>query len=70
MIQKNLLSPVSKEEKKVTRPLGMIWVLKIKDNGRYKERLVFKGFLQIEGVEYDLSHSPIICDITFQTLLI
>ena len=45
---------------KVTIPLGMIWVLKIKDNGRYSEILVSKGFLQREGVEYNLSHLPLL----------
>ena len=43
MIQKNVLSPVKVEDESVvTRPLGMRWVLKIKDNGRYRARLVSK----------------------------
>ena len=71
MIQKNVLSPVKHEDKYgVTRTLGMNWVLKIKDNGRYLSRLVSKGFLQREGVNYDLSHSPVLCDITFRLILI
>ena len=71
MIQKNVLSPVKVEDESVvSRPLGMRWVLKIKDNGRYRERLVAKGFLQREGVDYDLRHSPVIFDITFLLLLI
>ena len=71
MIQKNVLFPVKVEDEYVvTRPLGMRWVLKIKDNGRYRARLVSKGFLQREGVDYDLSHSPVLCDITFRLLLI
>ena len=57
MIQKNLLSPVKPEDELgVKRTLGMSWLLKIKDNGRYHSRLVSKGFLQIQGVDYDLSH--------------
>ena len=71
MIQKNVLSPVKVEDELVvSRPLGMRWVLKIKYNGRYRERLVAKGFLQREGVDYDLSHSPVLCDITFRLLLV
>ena len=71
MIQKNVLSPVKVEyESVVTRPLGMRWLIKIKDNGRYRARLVANGFLQREGVDYDLSHSPVLCDITFRLLLI
>ena len=37
----------------------MKWVFKIKDDGLYRYRLVSKGYLQKEGVEYDLSHSPV-----------
>ena len=41
MIQNNVLSPVKVEDEYVvSRPLGMRWVLKIKDNGRYRARLV------------------------------
>lgn len=71
MIQNNVLSPVKQEDEPgVTIPLGMCWVLKIKYNGRYQSRLVSKGFLQREGVDYKLSHSPVLCDITFRLLLI
>ena len=71
MIQKNVVSPVKLEDELgVTRPLGMRWVLKIKDNGRYRSRILAKGFLQREGVDYDLSHSPVLCDLTFRLLLI
>ena len=45
-------------------------VLKIKDNGRYHVKLVSKVILQREGVDYYLSHSPVLCDITFRLLLI
>ena len=71
MIQKNVLSPVKVEDESVvTRTLGMRWVLKIKDNGRYHARIVSKGFLQREGVDCDLSHSPVLCYITFRLLLV
>ena len=47
MIQKNVLSPVKVEDESVvTSSLGMCWVLKIKDNGRYRSSLVTKGSLQ------------------------
>ena len=48
MIKKNVLSPFSeKDEHQVDRPLGMRWVLNIKDNGRCRDWLVSKVFLQI-----------------------
>ena len=47
MIQNNVLTPVKTEDEHcVTRPLGISWVLKIKDNGRYHAILVSKGFLK------------------------
>ena len=61
---------MEKDEHQITRPLGILWVLKIKDNGRYRSRLSSKGFLQREGLDYDLSNSPFICDITSLTILI
>ena len=42
----------------------MSWVLKIKDNGIYHSLLVSKGFIQREVMEYYLSHSKVLCDIT------
>ena len=71
MIQKNVLSPVKvKDKQAVSRTLDMRWVLKIKDNGSYRARLVAKGFLQREGVDYDLIHLPVLCDTTFCLLLV
>ena len=71
MIKKNVLFQVKEEdESAVTIPLGIHWVLKIKDNRRYRSRLVAKGFLQREGVDYYLSNSPVLWDITFRLLLI
>jgi len=32
----------------------------IKDNGRYKARLVVKGFRQIKGADYTCTYSPTI----------
>ena len=41
----NVLSPVKPEEEHlVTRPLGMSWFLKVKDNGSYFEILDTKYF--------------------------
>ena len=51
MIQKNVLSPVlMNDEYLFKRPLVMILVLNIKDNGRYQYFLVYKGFIHREGV--------------------
>ena len=64
MIEKNVLTPVDLEEEySVKRPLGMIWFLNIKDDGRYRALMVDKVYLQSEGVDYDLRHSSFLCDV-------
>lgn len=46
------------------------WVFKVKNDGRYRARLVVKGYNQIPGVDYTESHSPVANDVTIRLLLI
>ena len=47
----------------------MRWVFKVKNDGRYRSSLVSKGFNQFEGVDYHLSHYPVLNDISIIILL-
>ena len=45
------------------------WVFNIKPDGRYRSRLVAKGFSQVEGINFDELFSPVVCYETTRLLL-
>ena len=49
--------------------VGSRWVYKKKDDGRYRARLVAKGYTQIEGLDYDQVYAPVMGIDTFRILL-
>jgi Reverse transcriptase (RNA-dependent DNA polymerase) len=58
-----------KDMKKDIRPLGTKWVMKVKNDGRYRARLVVQGFTQIPGIDFKESHAPVANDVTICLLL-
>lgn len=53
-------------------PLSTKWVFRVKagaDGLRYKARLVVRGFMQIEGVDFDETYAPVGMHTTFRMLL-
>ncbi|KAM9916721.1 hypothetical protein OXX59_009799, partial [Metschnikowia pulcherrima] len=42
------------------KPIGCRWVFAIKDDERYKARLVARGYTQVEGIDYAETFSPVI----------
>lgn len=55
------------------RPISTKWVYKIKNehdgSKRYKGRIVVRGFVQIPGVDFNLTHSPVATDVSIRTVL-
>jgi len=52
------------------KSIGMKWVFVVKKDGRYRARLVAKGYNQIPGLDYEFSFSPVTTEITLRILLI
>jgi hypothetical protein len=46
------------------------WIFEIKRNGVFRARLVACGYSQIPGVDFTVSHSPVVNDVTVRLLLI
>ena len=45
------------------------WIYRLKDDGRFHGRLVTKGYIQIEGLDYDETYAPVIRYETLRILL-
>lgn len=52
------------------KPIGLKWVLRVKEDGTYKARLVALGFLQVPGIDFIESQSPVLHDVSLRLLLI
>ena len=49
--------------------IGIKWIYKVKDDGRYKARLVAMGFAQRKGKEYDEIFAPVVRHTSIRILL-
>lgn len=45
------------------------WVFKVKSCGRYRARLVAKGFSQVPGIDFTESYGPVVTDIGLRILI-
>ena len=71
MRQKDVWDVINKSDvPKDRRLLSAKWVFKKKKDGRYRARLVARGYNQIPGVDFTDSFSPVISDIAFRIILI
>ena len=52
------------------RYIPMKWVFKVKNDNRYRSILVAKVFVQLEGIDYYNSHSPMLTEVEFRCLLL
>jgi transposase InsO family protein len=55
------------------RPISTKWVFKVKNEHdgtkRYKGRIVVRGFVQIPGIDFNLTHSPVATDVSIKIVL-
>ena len=51
------------------KAIGSRWVFKLKDDGRFRARLVARGFTQLEGLDYDGVYAPVMRWETLRILL-
>ncbi|GBM98610.1 hypothetical protein AVEN_242615-1 [Araneus ventricosus] len=55
---------------KEKQPITCKWILKRKRDGKYKARLVARGFMQREGVDYTETFSPVISMLSLRLALV
>lgn len=60
---------IDRAEAKNNRILTNKWVFKIKDDGRYKARLVVRGCEQRHGIDFEETFSPVVSSSSLRTLL-
>ena len=54
------------QETKGKKILSSKWIFKVKDDGRYKARLVVRGFEQEEGIDFEETFSPVVSTISLR----
>ena len=52
------------------KPVGCRWVFAIKRDGRFRARLVAKGYTQVAGIDFDAHTSPVMNDVTFRIMIV
>ena len=71
MLDKEVWTELPEESvPKARTKIGTKWVFAIKNDGRYRARLVALGFMQREGQDYTTLYSPLISDLAIRILII
>ena len=52
------------------RLVGNKWVFKLKNNGRFRARLVALGYSQVPGQDYSENVAPVINNVTLRVVLL
>ena len=57
------------DKRKDMRILNMKWVFKLKNDGRYRVRVVAMGFRQLDGIDYHEAHAPVLYEVSLRLML-
>lgn len=68
LIENNTWELVDKIEAQNFNTLTSKWVFKIKDDGRYRARLVVRGCQQTQGLDYEETFSPVISNTSLRLI--
>ncbi|GBM04743.1 Retrovirus-related Pol polyprotein from transposon TNT 1-94 [Araneus ventricosus] len=69
-MEKNKVWDLVQLPKKEKQPITCKWIFKKKRDGKFKARLVARGFMQKEGVDYTETFSPVISMPSLRLLLV
>lgn len=59
---------VNMEDVKDKKVLSNKWVFTKKENGKFKARLVVRGYEQVEGIDYDETYSPVVSNASLRLM--
>lgn len=71
MISRNIWTEMKSDNvPKFPKPIGLKWILNIKSNGRYKALIIALRCNKFSGIDYNLSHAPVLYEIGIHILFL
>lgn len=68
LIENETWIAVNAEDVKDKKVLSNKWVFTKKENGKFKARLVVRGYEQVEGIDYEETYSPVVSNTSLRIM--